>query len=139
KGYTRNSGGTEYKMYSPLTLFADVCTPDASDAIEFNQAVVIFLNNKSIENQTVVVNYLNKWIKMDSDLNVLSNNAPLVQPLLPLSKSLNDIAKQLLLKIDKKENVDASVLNELLEKCNSKEHADVELAVYNSLKKLVQA
>jgi hexosaminidase len=139
KGYTRNSGGTEYKMYSPLTLFADVCTPDASDAIEFNQAVVNFLNNKSVENQTVVVNYLNKWIKMDSDLNVLSNNAPLVQPLLPLSKSLNDIAKQLLLKIDKKENVDAAALNNLLEKCNTKEHADVELAVYNSLKKLVQA
>ena len=34
---------------------------------------------------------------------------------------------------------DAATLNNLLEKCNSKEHADVELAVYNSLKKLVQA
>jgi hexosaminidase len=139
KGYSRNSDGTEYKMYSPLTLFADVCTPDASDALEFNQAVANFLNNKSIENQYTVVSYLNKWIKMNSDLNVLSNNAPLVQPLLPLSKSLNDIAKQLLLKIDKKENVDATILNSLLEKCNSKEHADVELAIYNSLKKLVQA
>lgn len=139
KGYSRNSEGTEYKMYSPLTLFADVCTPDASDAIEFNQAVTKYLSNKSFENQTLVVGYLNKWIKMDSDLNVLSTNAPLVQPLLPLSKSLNDIAKQLLLKIDKKENVDAAVLNNLLEKCNSKEHADVELAVYNSLIKLVQA
>lgn len=139
KGYSRNSEGTEYKMYSPLTLFADVCTQDASDAIEFNQAVANFLNNKSFENQTVVISYLNKWIKMDSDLNVLSNNAPLVQPLLPLSKSLNDIAKLLLIKIDKKENVDASTLNNLLEKCNSKEHADVELAVYNGLKKLVQA
>ncbi|PJJ08194.1 hexosaminidase [Flavobacterium sp. 1] len=139
KGYSRNSEGTEYKMYSPLTLFADVCSPDASDAIEFNQAVADFLNNKSLENQAVIVSYLNKWIKMDSDLNVLSTNAPLVQSLLPLSKSLNDIAKQLLLKIDKKENADAATLNNLLEKCNSKEHADVELAVYNSLKKLVQA
>jgi hexosaminidase len=139
KGYTRNNGGTEYQMYSPLTLFADACTPDASDALEFNQAVTNYLNNKSIENQTAVVSYLNKWIKMDSDLNSLSANAPLVQPLLPLSKSLNDIAKQLLLKIDKKENVDAATLNNLLEKCNSKDHADVELAVYNSLKKLVHA
>ncbi|MDR6844417.1 family 20 glycosylhydrolase [Flavobacterium granuli] len=139
KGYTRNSGGTEYKMYSPLTLFADVCTSDASDALDFNQAVTNYLSNKSIENQSAVVSYLNKWIKMNSDLNVLSNNAPLVQPLLPLSKSLNDISQQLLLKIEKKQNINATILNELLEKCNSKDHADVELAVYNSLKKLVQA
>ena len=76
KGYTRNNEGTEYQMYSPLTLFADACTPDASDALEFNQAVTNYLNNKSIENQTAVVSYLNKWIKMDSDLNSLSDNAP---------------------------------------------------------------
>lgn len=139
KGYTRNSEGTEYKMYSPLTLFADACTPDASDALGFNMAVASYLNNKSVENQSAVASYLNKWVKMDSDLKILSNNAPLVQPLLPLSKSLSDIAKLLLLKIEKKENVDASTLNNLLEKCNSKEHADVELAVYDSLKKLVQA
>ena len=139
KGYTRNSEGTEYKMYSPLTLFADACTPDASDVLGFNMAVTSYLNNKSDGNQSAVVSYLNKWVKMDSDLNILSNNAPLVQPLLPLSKSLSDIAKLLLLKIEKKENVDVATLNKLLEKSNSKEHADVELAVYNSLKKLVQA
>jgi hexosaminidase len=139
KGYTRNSGGTEYKMYSPLTLFADVCTPDASDAIGFNQAVANYLKDKSSENQLLVVQYLNKWIKMNSDLTVLSDNAPLIHPLLPISKNLSDISEQLLLKIEKNQNVDADVLNNLLEKCNSKEHADVELAVYKSLKKLVQA
>jgi len=139
KGYTRNSEGTEYKMYSPLTLFADVCTPDASDVLDFNQAVTDFLNNKSAENQAKVASYLNKWIKMNADLKTLSSNAPLVQPVLPLSKNLSDISEQLLLKIEKKQNVDASLLNDLLEKCDSKEHADVELAVYNSLKKLVQA
>lgn len=138
KGYTRNSGGTEYKMYSPLTLFADVCTPDASDALGFDSAVSNYLNNKTHENQLIVIDYLNKWIKMNSELKSLSTNAPLVQPLLSLSKSLNDISEQLLLKINNKQNIDVSLLNELLEKCNSKEHADVELAVYNSLKKLVQ-
>lgn len=138
KGYTRNSGGTEYKMYSPLTLFADVCTPDASDALGFDSAVSNYLNNKTYENQLIVIDYLNKWIKMNSELKSLSTNAPLVQPLLSLSKSLNDISEQLLLKINNKQNIDVSLLNELLEKCNSKEHADVELAVYNSLKKLVQ-
>jgi hexosaminidase len=139
KRYSRNSEGTEYQMYSPLTLFADVCTPDASDALGFDQAVSNYLRNKTNENETVVVDYLNKWTKMYADLIILGNNAPLVQPLLPLSKSLNDMSEQLLLKINKKQNIDVSVLNELLEKCNSKEHADVELAVYNSLKKLVQA
>lgn len=139
KGYSRNKGGTEYQMYSPLTLFADVCTSDASDAVAFNQAVTNFMSDKSIENQTIVVAYLNKWIKMNSDLNALSSNAPLVQPVLPLSKSLSDVSEQLLLKIEKKQKIDVSALNNLIEKCNSKEHADVELAVYNSLKKLVQA
>ena len=126
-------------MYSPLSLFADVCTPDASDALNFNQAVSNYLNNKSNENQAVIVAYLNKWIKMHVGLISLGNNAPLVQPLLPLSKSLSEISEKLLLKIVNQQNLDAAVWNELLEKCNSKEHADVELAVYNSLKKLVQA
>ena len=139
KGYSRNKEGTEYQMYSPLTLFADVCTPDASNALGFDQAVANYLNSKSNENQIVVVDYLNQWIAMHTNLNILSNNAPLVQPLLPLAKNLKEISEQLLLKIDKKQNVDVSVLNSLLEKCNSKDHADVELAVYNSLKKLVQA
>lgn len=139
KGYSRNKGGTEYQMYSPLTLFADVCTPDATDALAFNQAVNNYLTSKTVENQNEVAAYLNKWVKMDADLITLSANAPLVLPMLPLSKVLKDISEQLLLKINKKQNVNASSLNELLEKCNSKEHADVELAVYNSLKKLVQA
>ncbi|AOW10573.1 beta-N-acetylhexosaminidase [Flavobacterium gilvum] len=139
KGYTRNKGGTEYQMYSPLTLFADVCTPDASDAVGFNEAVTNYLNSKTNENQIAVANYLNKWVRMDKDLLVLSNNAPLVQPLLPLSKSLSDLSEQLLLKISNKQGLDDSSLYGLLEKCNSKDYADVELAVYNSLRKLVQA
>ncbi|PVX47900.1 hexosaminidase [Flavobacterium sp. 103] len=138
KQYSRNKGGTEYQMYSPLTLFADACTPDASDALGFGLAVTNYLNNKTNENQSILVAYLSKWVKMHTDLTALGNNAPLVQPLLPLSESLKNISEQLLLKINK-QSIDASALNELLEKCNSKEHADVELAVYNSLKKLVQA
>jgi len=139
KLYSRNKGGTEYQMYSPLTLFADACTPDASDAIGFDSAVINYLGNKTDENQAAVANYLNKWGAIYKDLTALSNNAPLVQPLLPLSKSLSAIAEQLLLKINNKQGLDDSALYGLLEKCDSKEYADVELAVYNSLKKLVQA
>ncbi|MBC7846258.1 MAG: family 20 glycosylhydrolase [Flavobacterium sp.] len=139
KIYSRNIKGTEYKMYSPLTLFADACTPDATDALDFDTAVNQYLKNKSLENQLLITDFLKKWINTNASLLQLSTNAPLVQPLLPLSKSLADLSAQLLLKIDKKQTVNPAVLKDLLEQCNSKNHADVELAVYNSLKKLIQA
>jgi len=137
KNYTRNGGGKKYSMHSPLTLFADACTADASDATDFNTAVNKYLKNKNLENQTVVTNFFKNWIVMNADLIALSANAPLVQPLLPLSKSLSDLSQQFLLVIDKKQSVNSTVLNDLLEQCNSKKHADVELAVYTSLKKLL--
>ncbi len=139
KVYSRNNEGTEYKTYSPFTLFADACTADAKDALGFDAAVTNYLKNKSSENQILVTNYLKKWIDTNTKLIELSSNAPLIQPLLPLSKSLSDLSQQLLLKIEKKQTVNPSKLKDLLEQCNSKNHADVELAVYNSLKKLVTA
>ncbi|HQZ25739.1 MAG TPA: family 20 glycosylhydrolase [Flavobacterium sp.] len=139
KIYSRNSEGTEYKTYSPFTLFADACTPDAKDALSFDAAVTNYFKNKSSENQILVTDYLKKWVNVDAKLIELSSNAPLIQPLLPLSKSLSDLSQQLLLKIEKKQTVNPNTLNDLLEQCNSKNHADVELAVYNSLKKLVLA
>ncbi|MDI6033966.1 family 20 glycosylhydrolase [Flavobacterium sp. LB2P84] len=138
KIYSRNSGGTEYQMYSPFTLFADACTPDASDALAFDAVVSLYLENKSLENQVSVTHFLKKWMDMNTKLIDLSTNAPLVQPLLPLSKSLSAISEQLLLSIEKKQSLNSVVLNDLLEQCNSKNHADVELAVYNSLKKLIK-
>jgi len=137
KIYSRNAGGTEYQMYSPFTLFADACTPDASDAIDFDVVVNYYLENKNIENQTLVTDFLKKWILMNSNLIDLGTNAPLVQPLLPLSKSLSELSQQLLLVIEKKQVVNTVVLKDLLEQCNSKKNADVELAVYISLKKLI--
>lgn len=139
KLYSRNSEGTEYKTYSPFTLFVDACTADAKDALGFDAAVSNYLKNKNSENQILVTDYLKKWIDVNSKLIELSSNAPLIQPILPLSKSLSDLSQQLLLKIEKKQTVNPSKLKDLLEQCNSKNHADVELAVYNSLKKLVTA
>ena len=139
KLYSRNIGGTEYQMYSPLTLFADACTPDATDALRFDAAVNQYLENKNLENRILVTNFLKKWVGINTNLIELSSNAPLIQPLLPLSKSLSDLSQQLLLIMDKKQSVDSKVLNDLLEQCNSKKHADIELAIYKSLKKLIQA
>lgn len=137
KGYTRNKGGTEYQMYSPFTLFADACTPDAKDALAFDEAVTQYLANKTTENKAKVAGFLNKWIAVNKGLVELSSNAPLVQPILPLSKKLNDASQELLLVLDNKSTLKSEDLKNLIEQCNTKDHADVELAVYASLKKLI--
>ena len=138
KNYKRNGGGKKYFMFSPLTLFADACTADAFDAYDFDIVVNNYLENKNIENKTLVTNFFRKWIAMDADLINLSANAPLIQPLLPLSKNLKDISEQLLLVIENKKTVNPDVINGLLEQFNSRSPADVEVAVYASLKKLSQ-
>ena len=139
KIYTRNNGGTEYKTYSPFTLFADACTPDALDALSFDTSVNQYLKNKNEENQVLVTNFLKKWIDINTNLIELSSNAPLIQPLLPLSQSLANLSEQLVLVFGKKQAFNATLFNDLLKQCNSKNHADVELAVYNSLDKLIKA
>ncbi|MFH6945253.1 beta-N-acetylhexosaminidase [Flavobacterium sp. FlaQc-50] len=138
KGYKRNKGGTEYQMYSPFTLFADACTPDAKDALAFDATVDQYLGNKSLENKIKVTAFLNKWIAVNKALNELSANAPLVQPILPLAKKLSDASEQLVLVLDNKSTLKAEELKNLIEQCDAKDHADVELAVFKSLKKLMQ-
>jgi hexosaminidase len=137
KNYKRNGGGKKYRMHSPLTLIADACTSDASDAFDFNVAVTNYLENKNLENQIIVTNFFRKWITMNVDLITLSIHAPLVQPFLPLSKSLSDLSTQILLIIDKKQTLDKDKLNALLELAKIRSDADIELAVLNGIKKLL--
>jgi hexosaminidase len=137
KGYTRNKGGTEYQMYSPFTLFADACGPDAKESLAFDDAVNQYLASKTPENKAKVTAFLTKWIALNKGLVELGANAPLVQPILPLSKKLNDASQELLLVLDNKSTLKAEDLKSLIEQCNTKEHADVELSVYASLKKLI--
>ncbi|HEX8018000.1 MAG TPA: family 20 glycosylhydrolase [Flavobacterium sp.] len=137
KGYTRNKDGIEYQTYSPLTLFADACTPDAKDALAFDEAVTQYLANKTPQNKVKVITFLNKWITNNKELIDLSANAPLVHPILPLSKKLSDASQQLLLLLDNKSGLKPADLKNLIEQCNTKDHADVELAVYTSFKKLI--
>jgi hexosaminidase len=49
KNYKRNGGGKKYFMYSPLTLFADACSADASLMLKFNSAVSKYIENKNLE------------------------------------------------------------------------------------------
>jgi hexosaminidase len=137
KGYKRNKGGTEYQMYSPLTLFADACTPDSKDSLAFDAAVRQYLANKTPENKAKVASFFTKWISLNKELNELSANAPLVQPVLPLAQKLSDASKELLLVLDNKSTLKAADLKSLVEQCDSKDYADVELGVYASLKQLL--
>jgi hexosaminidase len=137
KGYKRNKGGTEYQMYSPLTLFADACTPDSKDSLAFDAAVRQYLANKTPENKAKVASFFTKWIALNKELNELSANAPLVQPVLPLAQKLSDASKELLLVLDNKSTLKAADLKSLVEQCDSKDYADVELGVYASLKQLL--
>lgn len=138
KIYSRNAGGIEYQTYSPLTLFADACTPDAKDAFLFNQLVLDFSNTKDEKTKGEIVSFLDKWIRNHKDLEALSTHAPLVKSFLPLSENLKELSEQLVLKLSNKTTVEEKELSVLLENCNSKAYADVELANYEGLKKLVE-
>lgn len=137
KIYTRNKGGIEYKTYSPLTLFADACTADASEAISFNIAVEHYLKAKNKENVVIISNYFKKWIDLEASLIKLSKNAPLVQPVLPLAQSLANLSKEFLLVFEKNKPFNNTLMEDLYNQCNSKNHSDVELAVCSGLKELM--
>lgn len=137
KVYSRNEGGTEYKTFSPFTLFADACTADAEDAITFNNEVTSFLKNKENKHLKIINQYLKKWAnnytefsKMDSNpklknLEILSKNVSLISELLHTSLQNKSLSEKDLTKGNK-------LLKQLAEPCQ-----DVELAILDSLKKLL--
>ena len=130
KIYSRNEAGTEYKTFSPFTLFADACVADAKDAVIFNKLV-------AQENFHEIKIYLKHWSKNYDELQAVLNN-PNVKPLEELSKNLS-ITSNILLNILTKKKINASQINNLntaillLEK----PYLDTELAVVASFKKLI--
>ena len=61
----------------------------------------------------------------------------MLKSVLPLAKKLSNSSQQLLLVLDNKSTLKLEDLKSLIEECNSKDYADVELAVYKSLMKLI--
>jgi hexosaminidase len=49
----------------------------------------------------VVTSFLEKWIAMNNDLIALSANAPLIQPVLPMSNNLSVISALLVIEENK--------------------------------------
>lgn len=138
KVYKRNGGGKKYFMHSPLTLFADACNADASDAYEFNKAVNQYLTDKDELSQNEIVYYLKQWITMNDELIVFSKNAPLMQPILPMVQQLSTIAVELVANLENKKALNKMLIQENLKLLNERNSADVELAIYESLKKLAE-
>jgi len=138
KVYSRNKGGTEYKSFSPFTLFADACTADASDAVGFKTRVSSFIKNSDVSNTTQVLNYLNKWSNNYAQFKTIANN-PNVKPLKELSENLSEIST-LLSKIlsDKSISTGSNItaLKENLENLKNP-FMDTEVAIVNSLQQLL--
>ena len=130
KIYSRNEAGTEYKTFSPFTLFADACVTDAKDAVIFNKLV-------AQENFDEVKIYLKHWSKNHDELQAIINN-PNVKPLRELSRNLS-ITSSILLNILTKKEISASQINKLNASIAllKKPYLDVELAVIGSLQNLI--
>ncbi|MBG7631491.1 MAG: family 20 glycosylhydrolase, partial [Bacteroidetes bacterium] len=134
KIYTRNAGGTEYKTYSPFTLFADACTVDASDSFEFRKTVDAFLENQS--HKTELISFFDTWVFNYEKFESLKKN-PILNEITPLYSNLASLSK-----IYKKAFIENKMDNEELQKMNlllfkfEDSVVDVELAVYDDFKKL---
>ena len=138
KIYSRNKGGTEYKTFSPFTLFADACAADAEDAVSFNNNVLLFLKNKNDNDLDQIKKHLKNWTNNYSNFKEIKPN-PITESLEPLSKNISRISKLLHTslvnkKITKKElTILRNITKQLKEPCQ-----DVELAILDSLNELIR-
>ncbi|CAL2088094.1 glycoside hydrolase, family GH20 precursor. Beta-N-acetylhexosaminidase (chitobiase) [Tenacibaculum sp. 190524A02b] len=138
KMYERNKGGTEYKSYSPFTLFADACSADAIDAYGFNELVGEYLvkPNEGVKKQLIV--YFEKWKQGYVDFLKLPSNPNLKE----LNKHYEGLSKLSRICLDildgakmtsKKEKEIKSLIAYLKQPM-----VDTELVILSSLENLVK-
>ncbi|MCL7753500.1 family 20 glycosylhydrolase [Polaribacter sp. Z022] len=137
KVYSRNKGGTEYKTFSPFTLFADACSADAEDALVFNNLVVSYVKNRDAKSLNKIIIHLNIWIKNHNDFKQLDHN-PIIESLTALSKNTSEVSKLLLDAILNKKisNKNISKGEKLIEKLKTPTE-DVEVVIVESFNKLL--
>ncbi|WP_064966930.1 beta-N-acetylhexosaminidase [Tenacibaculum ovolyticum] len=139
KVYSRNKGGTEYKSFSPFTLFADACSVDADDAITFNKATESFLRKYSKENKDKIVFLLNKWSNNYNDFLKLEMN-PLLKNIKEPYRDLNTVSI-FLLKVLRDKKTPSLKEQRLIKKSVAnlkKPMEDTELMIHLSLEKLIK-
>ena len=136
KVYSRNALGTQYKSFSPFTLFADACTADAKAVRPFQKAVHSYIGEQDDASRKVIVNYLMQWKGLDGALKTIEVQAPLVSRIRPYSKRVSEISAICLNGI-KKEKLAKVEFDSLVNLINTKEdpetNLDVELAVSDEL------
>ncbi|WMI66502.1 family 20 glycosylhydrolase [Aestuariibaculum sp. YM273] len=139
KIYSRNEGGTEYKTFSPFTLFADACNVDAKDALKFKKAVTNYLNSPSEAHKTDIISLLEIWSKNHEAFQNIDKN-PKIAPLETLSYNLSEVSKFLLKQLQK-EKTSKKDLNTFKARIETlrQPFADVELVIVNDLEKLFEA
>ncbi|GAA4295043.1 family 20 glycosylhydrolase [Aestuariibaculum suncheonense] len=139
KIYSRNEGGTEYKTFSPFTLFADACNVDAKDALKFKQVVKNYTISLSEEHKSDVISLLETWAKNHKAFQKMDKN-PKLALLESLSYNLSEVSKFLLKsiqneKISKKDMQNFKTQLETLKQ----PFADVELVIANDMENLFEA
>lgn len=136
KIYSRNAGGTEYKTYSPFTLFADACVVDAKDVRPFRKAVEAYVKSADADAKEVIQAYLLTWNGLHEQLEMISPEAPLIATILPYAKRVSMISESLLNGMDsgKLTQQQLQELNMLLERKEDPSlNLDVNLAVSEEL------
>ena len=132
KIYSRNAGGTEYKSFSPFTLFADACNVDAPDAEAFNELVAIHIQNPSEKTSKKLAYFFNKWIKGYLLFSKLKSNTKLIK-LNSYYKELQVVSTLFLAKLKNPTKANTEKISASLKRL-SEPVQDVELAILESLK-----
>lgn len=136
KIYSRNAGGTQYKSFSPFTLFADACVADAGDVRQFRRSVKKFILAHDQQSRQEVMDYLERWSGIYGKLDAIRPNAPLLSPLMPYAKRVRDISELMIVAMNSDE-LSQENMKKLQHLLKSKEdpenNLDVDLAVIPDL------
>ena len=130
-------GGSTYKTFSPFTLFADACVPDAPDAAIFNKAVSEYVNDLNAKDFNTILSFLTKWSNNYEAFSKINNN-PKLQGLQGLSKNLSEMSSELLDVLEnKKMNPRTLAQLETHLKALSHNYAHTEVVITKALDALV--
>lgn len=137
KIYSRNADGTEYKTFSPFTLFADACVADAAYAVTFNKNVDQLIDKANKDVINLIKNDLENWSKINDSFSTVDKN-PNTTPLEPLSRNLSEASKLLGAAFSNKKitQLDHDKISAMLIVLEAP-FMDTELAIVMSLKKLL--
>ena len=136
-GYERNKGGKKYKTYSPFTLFADACVPNAQDAEVFNKAVSSYLKDENTNDLNIISTFLKKWSENYTAFSKI-NNTPKLQPLENLSKNLSELSKLLLTTHENKKLTQNTLqILKTHQDVLSKPFADTKVVVIDAINQLI--